>query len=74
MKTVRVHIAVAVDPKGNWAASGWKKQRAGECMALAVEGLESGESHFYLHADLPIPEVKDVQAEVEQVSPPRAPE
>jgi len=69
MTTVRVRIAVAVDPQGNWNAAGWKvhghQPEEREFLFCALEGLDSSEeSCFWVEADLPIPEIQTVQGEV----------
>lgn len=63
-KTVRVRIAVVVDPSGYWNSCGWGTGGDSEKMALAVETMEEGESRFWLEADLPVPEVPVIDAEV----------
>jgi hypothetical protein len=64
MKTIKVRVAVAIDPSGKWNALGW----SGECdyviMRDCVEHLEEGEARYWLEAELPIPEVPVIGAEV----------
>lgn len=66
MKTVKVRIAVAVDPKGAWNASGWSGATNKVAMDCAVDVVESGEARYWLEAELPIPEPQEVQAVVTQ--------
>lgn len=63
-KTVRVRIAVAIDPAGRWNSCGWWAGSDAEKMALVGEVLNEGESRFWLEADLPVPEVPVIDAEV----------
>ena len=56
-RTVRVRIAVAVDPTGDWSSAGWKSADPGKLHSYAVEDLEPGERRYWLEADLEIPEV-----------------
>jgi hypothetical protein len=60
MKTVKVRIAVAVDPSGDWSASGWLKRDGkvaeGEAMDIAIDGVNEGEARYWVEAELPIPE------------------
>lgn len=63
-KTVRVKVAVAVDPTGNWNASGWRDGDDIEKMGTAFDPLEPGEARYWLTAELPIPEKVEVVAEV----------
>lgn len=63
-KTVRVRIAVAVDPTGRWNSCGWDTGSDPEKMEFAAENMGEGESLFWLEADLPVPEVPVIEAEV----------
>ena len=60
MKTVKVRIAVAVDPDGNWNASGWRKPDGKpaeeEAMDIAIEAVEEGEARYWIEAELLLPE------------------
>lgn len=71
MAKVKIRVAVAVDPKGAWNASGWgdageridqRQSRDHDSMGLACETLESGEARYWLEAEVDIPEVKTIQA------------
>lgn len=61
MKTVRVRIAVAVDPAGEWNAVGWSRDELEEGPGLASEGVAEGERVYWVEAELEVPVV--VQAE-----------
>lgn len=59
MKTVKVRIAVAVDPSGQWTAAGWPNMEHVDM--CAVDDLGPGESYFWVEAELPIPEITTVE-------------
>lgn len=69
-KTVKVRIAVAVDPEGKWQAHGWQPrpdhvQRDAKFMQdTAREDLEYGEAMYWIEAELPVPEAQTVQGTV----------
>lgn len=65
-KTVKVKVAVGVEPTGKWNAFGWAGGTDAEKMELTVEPLDTGEARFWLTADLPLPEEMTVEAEVER--------
>jgi hypothetical protein len=56
MNTVKVRIAVCVDSKGNWNASGWKSGKDSDKMGIASEGVDDGEARYWIEAELAIPE------------------
>lgn len=66
---VRVRIAVAVDPRGDWNAAGWDCSYPAEvydrkAMEVACEGVLDGSARYWLEADLDVPEVPTINAEV----------
>jgi len=66
---VKVRIAVAVAPSGKWNSFGYRENEAIEVdeylMENAVEGIdEPGEAHYFIEAELEIPETKTIKAEV----------
>jgi thioesterase domain-containing protein len=65
MKTVKIRAAVAVDPFGNYNVVGWSHGSDENAMSLAVEAVESGEARYFITAELPVPEMTEVEAEVE---------
>lgn len=67
-KTVQVRIAVAVDPTGMWNAYGGGTLKDKDAMEFAVEVLADGEARYWLTAELPVPEIADVPATVEQAT------
>jgi len=64
MPTVRVRIAVAVDPDGDWNSCGWKGGGDENAMEICTESIGSGEARYWLEADLPVPEIATIQAAV----------
>lgn len=65
MATVKVRIAVAVDAKGEWNACGYSGARSdADKMDMCVETLADGEARYWLEAELAIPEIHAVQADV----------
>lgn len=56
-ETVKVRIAVAVNPDGNWGAVGWSESGGTEweCLENSVMDLEPGHRTFYVEAELPVP-------------------
>jgi hypothetical protein len=66
MASVKVRIAVAVDPDGDWNSCGWKDGKAADAMSICVDTLASGEARYWLEAELPIPEIATIQAAVSE--------
>lgn len=66
-KTVKVRIAVAVDPEGAWHCCGWDGCDEQEAFSYCIDSLGSGESRYILTAELAIPEVVEVPAAIEKV-------
>lgn len=65
MKTVKVKIAVAVDPDGDWNANGWSSADDDIMMMdLVVDTLKDGEARYWVEAELPVPETQSVQGQV----------
>lgn len=70
MKTVKVRIAVAVDPEGDWDArggSGLFSQDRRVLRALAYQ--ENTDAVYWLTAELPVPEAQEIAATVEEAKP-----
>ena len=64
-KTVRVRVAVAVDPDGTWNAVGWSGAKDDDDMVgLALDMVGTQESVYWLTADLPLPATVEIPAEV----------
>jgi hypothetical protein len=73
-KTVRVRIPVAVDFLGRYVGYGWGDGNGGgpESHEEALDAFDyntvgPNEMWFWLTAELPIPDIADVAAEVEAV-------
>jgi hypothetical protein len=66
MRKVRVRIAVAVDPDGNWNSCGWSSGDDEQKLEIATEDLQHGESRYWLTAELEVPDVAEIQAEIER--------
>jgi anti-sigma factor RsiW len=64
-KTVKVRVAVAVDPKGDWNACGSCRMSDVDSMSFATEVVADGEARYWLTADLVVPEISDIPAAVE---------
>jgi len=66
MATVRVRVAVAVDPEGGWYAIGGNYLTPQEALCLSSDKCEYGEQHYWLEAELEVPSVETVKAEVKR--------
>lgn len=55
-KTVRVRIAVSVDPTGEWSAAGWSGLSDKEAHGYTIDTLAPGERRYWIEADLEVPE------------------
>ena len=65
MATVKVRIAVAVTPEGEWNACGWSGAESDDYkMSVCVDSLASGEKRYWLEVELEVPSVDVVQASV----------
>lgn len=64
MKNVKVRVAVAVDPTGGWSAMGSSVLPEKDAIGFAAECVEPGEVYYWLNAELPIPEIPEIEAEV----------
>lgn len=60
-KTVRVRIAVAVDPSGDWSACGWAGSEDDDKRGIASDTVGEHEAIYWLEADLPIPEQRRIE-------------
>lgn len=63
-KTIKVRIAVSVDCKGEWSASGWSSTSTEDFHAYTIDSLEPGENRYWLEAELKVPETKTISAHV----------
>jgi len=69
-KTVKVKIAVSVDPTGDWFSAGWKGASEEEMHSYTIDGLENGESRYWLEAELPVPEAPTIHPTVTEATQP----
>lgn len=60
MQRVRIKIAIAVDPTGEWNAMGWDAS-PDVLMSSCVELLEPGESRYWVEFELPVPGAKQIE-------------
>lgn len=72
MRTVKIRIPVAVDPKGRWTAYGWSTGDASgpanhDELLETVDMSDCGpnERLFWITAELPVPAVEEVAGLVE---------
>lgn len=62
---MKVRIAVAVTPTGDWSAAGWSGETESTLKSLAREPFADAEV-FWVEAELPIPETRVVEGKVGQ--------
>ena len=62
MKTVKVKIALAIDPEGRWAVAGWSDADLDDLHSFAIDHISTGEARYWLTADVPIPETNELEA------------
>lgn len=55
-KSVKVRIAVAVDCNGSWNCAGGDYMEEKDLQGCVCDGLEFGERHYWLEAELEVPE------------------
>lgn len=67
MAKVKVRVAVAVDKHGKWNALGYAGCDDAFAQSLAAEVVSEGERHYWLEAELDIPEEQIVNAQVTEV-------
>jgi hypothetical protein len=66
-RTVKVRIAVAVDPKGRWYAHGTDNFPNNHDELLEVVDIDQcgpNEALFWITAELPVPEIQEVAGEI----------
>lgn len=70
-RTVKIRIPVAIDPRGRWYAYGWSTgdnhgPRNHDELLEVTDSAQVGpsESLFWITAELPIPEIREVEAEI----------
>ena len=63
MAEVKVRIALVIDGKGNWCASGSSYQPDTDSMEVALDMAdipEGGELQHWIVADVPVPSVSEI--------------
>jgi len=63
-KTVKVRIAVCVDPQGDWSSSGWSGATDEDMMENASGDTSMDAKQYFIEAEIPIPEPEIVQGTV----------
>lgn len=66
-RTVKVRIAVAIDPKGRWYAHGTDSFPKNHDELLEVVDIDQcgpNEALFWITAELPVPEVQEVAGKI----------
>jgi len=67
MKTVKVRIAVAVDPEGEVSAAALSPGKPWNDADYILDHLAPGEARYIFTAELPVPEAQEIAATVEEV-------
>lgn len=77
MKTKTVRIAVAVNDSGQWNAAGWEidvtpspEETVKNCAFSGLDAESDREHLVWITAEIPIPEVAEVEALAVEVSGP----
>ena len=65
MKTVKVRVALAIMPTGKWVAGGWSEGEEDDIIQTCLEYMSGEEQMVWLEAEVPIPEVPVIRAEVQ---------
>ena len=63
-KMVKIKVAVGIEPSGKWNALGWSGGHDDIVMTDCVEHLQEGEARYWLEAEVHVPEVPVIRAEV----------
>lgn len=69
MTTVKVRVAVVVAANGEWCATGWDSESpsySADAMRNAREMLHNDGKEYWLTAELEVPEVETVAADVQE--------
>lgn len=68
MKTIKVRIAVAIDPGGQWCARGCSYTNEKNNMETVVRRVDVGEKIYWLEVELPVPDetIPVIQAQVSE--------
>lgn len=52
---IKIRVAVAVDARGKWSASGWSGATDAEMMSNACDFVEADEARYWLEVEVPLP-------------------
>lgn len=58
---VKIRIALAVDAKGNWSASGWMGATDKMMVDTTLDVVEDGEHRYFLECEVPLPILETIQ-------------
>jgi hypothetical protein len=64
MKTVKIRVAVSVDPGGDWSASGCKGMKDQDAIEFSRETIGDQERTYWLTAEVEVPETLEVPTSV----------
>ena len=67
---VRCKIALAVDPSGAWSAGGGATKDGKWCNGFdyILDGVDPGESRYWVEVDVDVPDVKTIKAKASEVT------
>ena len=60
VRAVKVRIAVCVTPDGKWNSCGWSDCDDDDMMNLCLDGVESGETRYWVECLIELPEIKTI--------------
>jgi hypothetical protein len=72
-KTIKVRIPAVVGPDGRWCAYGYPEAMKDPDWSMVEETADNGEyegsyQHFWITAELPVPEAIEIDAEAVEVT------
>lgn len=65
-RTVRVRIAVAVQPDGGWNAAGWEDGSDNEKLDAALQPMTNNAAHVWIEAEVPVPPEVTIEGQVKE--------
>lgn len=71
MKTIKCRIALAVDPKGHWAATGGPTLREWRDCDYILDNLSETYRRYWVEVEVPVPDAEPptVQGKATEVQP-----
>lgn len=63
-RTIKIRIAVAVDPTGDWGSAGWSGADESKLHDYAAETMENGERRYWFEGEVEVPELPVVSVSV----------